>query len=103
VRELRPLLGELGSRLPGAKLSDILKQTGRRLAREAKLNPTAGFDKALPPRSPLSGPERRLPTFGPVCALGHSAGTSLGEGSDRGARVERRYREHLNESDCSQS
>jgi hypothetical protein len=44
---LAALLAELGSRLPAAKLSDILKQTGRRLAREAKLNPTAGFDKAL--------------------------------------------------------
>ena len=53
---LAALMGELGSRLPAAKLSDILEQTGRRLAREAKLNPTAGFDKAL--RAALAAVER---------------------------------------------
>ena len=51
---LAALMGELGSRLPAAKLSDILEQTGRRLAREAKLNPTAGFIRRCAPRSPLS-------------------------------------------------
>ena len=44
---LAALMGELGSRLPAAKLSDILEQTGRRLARDAGLNPAAGFDEAL--------------------------------------------------------
>ena len=53
---LAAVLGELGARLPAAKLSDILEQTGRRLAREAKLNPTAGFDKAL--RAALAAVER---------------------------------------------
>ena len=38
------------------RLLDILEQTGRRLAREAGLNPTAGFDKAL--RAALAAVER---------------------------------------------
>ena len=53
---LAALLGELGSRLPAAKLSDILEQTGRRLARDAGLNPAAGFDEAL--RAALAAVER---------------------------------------------
>jgi predicted ArsR family transcriptional regulator len=53
---LAALLGELESRLPAAKLSDILEQTGRALARKAGLNPTAGFDEAL--RAVLAAAER---------------------------------------------
>jgi predicted ArsR family transcriptional regulator len=53
---LTALLGELGARLPAAKLADILEQTGRQLARDAGLNPTAGFDEAL--RAALAAVER---------------------------------------------
>src|SRR6516165_7160096 len=53
---LAALLGEIGSRLPAARLSDILEQTGRALARKAGLKPTAGFDEAL--RAALAAVER---------------------------------------------